>query len=88
MKNTILGLLESNSKIHFGKYNYEKSFIAKENEKEIYRMPVIYRYKAESLYDEPKEYILPNGERTIDGNIWKWYNEEKRRWINGSPDEG
>ncbi len=88
MKNNILNLLESNDKIHFAKYNYEKTFITKINEKEINRMPAIYRYKADSLYDEPKEYILPDGERAIDGTIWKWYNKKERRWVNGSPNEG
>lgn len=88
MKNTIINLLETNSKIHFAKHNYEKTFIAKTSGKEMYRMPVIYRYKADSWYDKPKEYILPSGERAIDGTIWKWYNEKERRWVNGSPDEG
>lgn len=88
MKNTIENLLKERSKVHFQNYNYEMSFICIEEKNEMFRRQVIWRYRAPSIYDKPREVIDYRGEKRIDGSIWRWYNEKERRWVHGSPYEG
>lgn len=67
MKNTIENMLKERTRVHFKKYNYEENFILYEE----YRVPVIWRYRADDVFENPLEYIDHKGNKRIDGEIWK-----------------